>query len=160
MLESWELANYIVTVFGLPFAIGVFMFERRKERQSEDEEIYQKLADEYAEFSRLLLDNADLRMMSAEIPDSEITPEQQERKHIIFDLLVSLFERAFILVYEEQMSSQTKRLWRTWEDYIRFWCRREDFRKALPDLLQGEDPDFRNYINTIATERHSPNLRQ
>ncbi len=150
--ETWELLSYIVTVIGLPFAITVYMLERRKERQIEEEEIYQKLSDEYADFSKLLLDNADLRLSSEEVPEHELSPEQQERKKIIFDILISLFERAFILVYEERMTPQTKRLWSTWDDYIRTWCKRQDFRSALPRLLEGEDPDFGRYVRRVAEE--------
>jgi hypothetical protein len=29
-LEAWELASYVVTVVGLPFAIAVFLYEQRK----------------------------------------------------------------------------------------------------------------------------------
>lgn len=145
-LQSWELASYVVTVIGLPFAIGVFAQERRKERQNEEEELYQRLSDEYADFSRLLLENADLQLTSQQIPENELTPEQRERKHVMFDILISLFERAYILVYEENMNKQTRRLWASWEDYIRYWSRRQDFRAALPALLEGEDPDFRDYI--------------
>jgi hypothetical protein len=148
-LEMWEMASYVVTVVGLPFALLVFILEQQKERQNEDEEIYQKLSDEYADFSRLLLENADLRLMSHEIPDNQLTEEQVERKKIIFDIVISLFERAFILVYEEKMNQQTKRLWSSWDDYMKFWCRRKDFRTALTDLLQGEDPDFVSYIMQI-----------
>lgn len=151
-VESWEVASYVVTVIGLPLAIGVFMYEQRKERQNEEEEIYQKLTDEYADFSRLLLEHADLRLMSEEIPDELLSPEQKERKKIIFDILISLFERAFILVYEDNMSGQTKRLWSTWDDFIRSWCKREDFRRVLPELLEGEDPDFGSYIRQVAHE--------
>lgn len=151
-LETWELASYIVTVFGFPFGIFVYMLDRRKERQNEEEEIYQKLTDEYADFSKLLLENADLRLMSVEVPDERLTPEQIERKKIIFDILISLFERAYILVYEEDMKPQTQRLWSTWDDFIRGWCRRRDFRGALPELLLGEDPDFGEYIRRVASE--------
>lgn len=150
-LETWELLSYIVTVVGLPFAILVFMLEQRRERQNEDEEIYQRLSDEYADFSQLLLQNADLHLFSAEKP-ATFTSEQIERKKIIFDLLVSLFERAYILVYEENMNAQSKRLWASWEDYIHSWCRRRDFREALDELLVGEDPDFGGYIRKIAAE--------
>jgi hypothetical protein len=48
------------------------------------------------------------------------------------------------------MSRQTRRLWSSWEDYMREWCRREDFRADLPELLQGEDPDFQQHIKKIA----------
>lgn len=151
-LEDWELASYVVTCIGLPAAIATYLWEQRKERQNEDEEIYQKLSDEYADFSKLLLKNADLRLMSEVVPDARLTPEQRERKSIIFDILISLFERAFILVYQEDMNAQTNRLWRSWEDYIRFWCGREDFRQALPRLLEGEDAQFEQYIRKLAGE--------
>jgi len=153
--EFWEVASYVVTVVGLPFGILVYILEQRKERQNENEEVYQRLSDEYAEFSKLLLENADLRLISGHAADFQLTAEQTERKKIIFDLLVSLFERAYILVYEEDMSKQTQRLWATWEDYIRFWCKRSDFREALPELLQGEDPDFANYMKKILSQ-HQP----
>lgn len=149
-LEYWELASYIVTVIGLPFAIAVYYLDQRKERQNEDEELYQRLSDEYANFSKLLLQNSDLQLMNPDSVNMAVTPEQQERKRIIFDILISLFERAYILVYEEHMNRQTQRLWASWQDYILYWCRRTDFREALPVLLQGEDPDFGGYIRSLA----------
>ncbi len=148
--EFWETASYVVTVIGLPFGIGVFIYEQRRERQNEEEEIYQRLSDEYAEFSKLMLDNADLRLTTEKPGRVQLNEEQLERRNILFDYLISLFERAYILVYEEDMDDQGKRLWASWEDYIRFWCSREDFRAALPRLLQGEDPDFVAYVRGIA----------
>lgn len=151
-LEFWELASYIVTVIGLPFAIIVFMIDQKKERLNEDEELYQRLSDEYANFLKLLLANSDLKLTAKDSDLSVMTEEQLERKRIIFDILISLFERAYILVYEENMIPQTKRLWSSWEDYIRSWCRRKDFRESLTDLLQGEDPEFEAYVQKIAKE--------
>ncbi len=150
--DFWEVASYVVTVVGLPFAIAVFIWERRHERQNEDEEIYQRLSEEYAEFSKLLLQNADLGLMTQFNWQQAFTTEQLERKSILFDILLSLFERAYILVYEQDMSEQNKRLWASWEDYIRFWCARDDFRQALPSLLSGEDPDFGNYIRHVVDQ--------
>ena len=148
-LEYWELASYVVTVVALPWAIILFWWERRQEKQSEEEEIYQKLSDEYADFSNLLLKNADLRLITGSVPDSDLNAEQRERKAIIFELLMSLFERAYILVYEENMSAQQKRLWASWQDYIDFWCRRPDFRSAAADILKGEDPGFEAYMRNV-----------
>lgn len=150
-LETWELASYVVTVFGLPYAVALFYIEQKRERQNEEEEIYQKLSDEYADFCQLLLTNSDLRLMSGEVvADEKLTAEQKERKHIIFELLMSLFERAFILVHEDNMNKQTQRLWQSWDDYIRFWLKRDDFRQNLTTLLSGEDPDFVNYMQRLA----------
>jgi hypothetical protein len=69
---------------------------------------------------------------------------------IIFSMLVSLFERAYLLLYEDRMSSKQARRWRSWEDYMREWCYREDFRSQLPSLLGGEDPEFVSYIQKLA----------
>ncbi len=149
-LETWELASYIVTSLGLPYAILLFWYESRKERQTENEGIYQALSEEYSKFAQLLIQNADLQLMTGNIPDADLTSEQTERKKIIFDVLLGLFERAYILVYEEDMNQQTRRLWATWEDYITFWCKRSDFRRELPALLTGEDPDFVAYIKSVA----------
>lgn len=71
---------------------------------------------------------------------------------VLFEILVALFERAYILVYEEDMDKDEARLWASWEDYMREWCRRADFREALPALLSGEDPDFAAYISRLSAE--------
>jgi hypothetical protein len=141
-LETWELLSYIVTVVGLPFAIGVFWLEQRKERQNEREEIFLKLLDEYNEFAKVMIDNADLCLMTGRPDSTPLTPVQREKQFIIFDLLVSFFERAYILIYDDDMDKKTRRMWSTWEDFIDEWLRREDFRQAVPELLRGEDPDF------------------
>ena len=60
--QWFETASYVVTVIGLPFAIIVFIWEQRRERQNEEEEIYQRLSDEYTNYLRLVLDNADLQL--------------------------------------------------------------------------------------------------
>lgn len=153
-LETWELASYVVTVIGLPLAIAVFIYEQRKERQTEQEEIYQRLSDEYADFLRLALDNADLQLQRAAPGDRTLTDEQIERRHTLFEILVALFERAYLLVYEDDMSRQTRRLWQSWEDYMRQWCRRADFRVELDNLLEGEDEDFQRHIRRIAAEEN------
>lgn len=151
-LEWLEALSYLVTIVGLPFAIWVFIKEQRKERVNDDEELYLQLSDEYSKFLRLVLNNADLHLMTRVAPDKPFDADQTERRNILFELLISIFERAYILVYEDEMSHQTARLWRTWEDYMRYWCRRGDFRSLLNTLLEGEDPDFQTYINQIADE--------
>jgi len=150
MRETWEMLSYVVTVIGLPLAIVVFIYEQRKERDNEEEEIFQRLSDEYREFLKLVLDNSDLQLIRREGGAAVLTAEQKERRYVIFGILISLFERAYLLVYEEDMDKKAKRLWQSWEDYMREWIRRTDFRAALPELLQGEDPEFTDYIRTLA----------
>ena len=151
-LEWLEALSYIVTVVGLPFAIAVFLYEQRRERQNEEEEIYQRLSDEYAEFLKVVLQHADLGLMRPQAVEAALTEEERERRRVLLELLISLFERSYLLVYEENMKRQTQRLWMSWEDYMRDWCRRKDFRELLPELLEGEDPDFVEKTKGIAAE--------
>ena len=144
LLEWSEFLSYVVTIVGFPFAIWIFIYEQKKERENDEEEIYQKLSDEYAGFLKLILQNSDLQLGSLTV--IELTQEQRERKMILFNLLISLFERAYILAYQENMSRQKQRRWQSWEDYMLEWCKREDFRSQLPSLLVGEDDEFVRYI--------------
>ncbi len=150
-IQTWELLSYIVTVVGLPLAIVTFVLEQRKERENEDEEVYLLLADNYTDFLKLVMANPDLQLRSV-CEVQPITAEQEERKLVLFEILISLFERAYLLTYEENMTGKQRRRWSSWDDYMREWCAREDFRNMLPRLLQGEDPDFCSYINKLASE--------
>ncbi len=47
------------------------------------------------------------------------------------------------------MTPEQVRRWNSWEDYMLDWCRRADFRAALPKLLEGEDPEFGDYLRKL-----------
>ena len=150
-LEIWELLSYVVTVIGLPVAIFTFWKEQRKERENEDEETYQLLSVAYADFLKLVLENPDLQLRSRRAAP-KLTDEQQERRQVVFEMLVSLFERAYLLAFDDEMTEKQRRRWHSWDDYMREWCRRPDFCAMLPQLLEGEDPDFVSYIQRIADQ--------
>jgi hypothetical protein len=155
-IEHWELLSYIVTVFGLPLAIFVFLYEQRKERDNEEEAVYMQLSDNYQDFLQVALDNPDLGLFSTEETPA-LSEEQRERMLIIFNMLISLFERAYLLLYEPRMTPKQARRWSSWEDYMREWLQRADFRASLPLLLRGEDPAFAAMLLRLVEE--SPTAR-
>lgn len=151
MLDLWQWLANVVTVFGLPLAIYTFILEQRKERENEDEEVYQLLSDAYTDFLKLVLEHPDLKLRTRDAtPD--LTEEQRERMMVLFEILISLFERAYLTAYSDHMTPQQRRRWHSWDDFMREWCRRADFRAALPSLLQGEDFDFAGYIRRLENE--------
>jgi hypothetical protein len=147
-----ELLSNAVTVLGLPFAILVFAVAQRKERENEEEEIYERLAAAYTDFLKLAIANPDLKLRS-EPATANLTEEQEDRLFAMFEILIALFERAYLLTFE-RMTGKKRRRWLTWEDFMREWCRRDDFRDRLPQLLLGEDPDFAALIRRLADEEH------
>lgn len=154
-VEIWELLSYIVTVIGLPLAICVFLYEQRKERENEDEEVYQLVSDNYQDFLKTALEHPDLRLFSNDTNDA-LNDEQKERQLIIFTMLMSLFERAYLLIYDENMSPKQARRWNSWEDFILEWCRKPHFRALMPQLLHGEDPGFVRYLGKMAATFDTP----
>ena len=148
-IATWELLSYVVTVIGLPLAIMVFLFEQHKERENEEEEVYQLLSDNYQDFLKVALENPDLRLFSVEM--TNLNGEQLERQLIIFAMLTSLFERAYLLLYEDDMAPKQARRWNSWEDYMLEWCQKPNFRDALPKLLRGEDPSFVRYVEEMVS---------
>ena len=149
--DFWEIASYVVTALGLPMAIVFFAWEQRKEPDNEEEEAYLLLSNAYTDFLKVVLAHPDLHLRTNE-PLEDPTAEQRERMLVIFDMLISLFERAYLVAYAEHMGEADRRRWNSWDDYMREWCRREDFHNALPLLLTGEDPEFVSYIRRIADE--------
>ncbi len=145
--------NNLLTLFALPLAILAFLailYAQRHRRHHQQEDNYRRISSEYVDFLKLVLANPDLKLLRKGLPDQPLSDEQHERKLALFNILISLFERAYLLVFEEKMNRQTRRLWLSLEDYMREWCRRHDFRQALPELLQGEDEDFQIYLQKIA----------
>ena len=156
-LETWELASYVVTVIGLPLAIGLFLYEQRKERANEEDEVYQLLSNAYNDFLKVVIDNADLHLRS-NAPTPDLTPEQRERMLAIFDMLISLLERAYITAYSDDMNEAQRRRWNSWEDFMREWLRRDAFYYRLPQLLKGEDPEFAAYVQRLAEQERGATL--
>jgi len=149
--DALELATFVVTIVALPFAVWVFLAEQRKERENEEEEAYLHLSDAYNDFLKIVLANSDLQLRT-NAALANPTAEQNERMLVIFDMLISLFERAYLVAHKPEMSPTEQRRWNSWDDSMREWSRRDDFYNALPLLLRGEDPEFQNYIKRVAAE--------
>lgn len=147
-VSNWELASYVVTVIGLPLAIGIFFYEQRKERANEEAEAYQLLSNAYINFLSVVVQNPDLHLYT-NAPTPNLTLEQKERMLVLFDMLMSLFERAYLTAWSPRMTAEQQRRWNSWEDFMREWIRRDDFFFAAPELLTGEDPQFAEYFRDL-----------
>ena len=71
---------------------------------------------------------------------------------LIFDMLISLFERAYLTAHSENMTPSQRRRWNSWEDFMREWLQRDASFYRLPHLLKGEDPEFAAYFQRLAHE--------
>ncbi|QQG37153.1 MAG: hypothetical protein HYS17_05165 [Micavibrio aeruginosavorus] len=150
-LEWMELASYIATVFGIPFGITIFLHQEQKERRVEQQEIYDKLMDHYTEIQDKLFEFPELDMHVTPLGN----PEDARRQYILYEMVVSLFERSFILLEAEE-DPEYRRMWNSWVDYISEWLKKPNFQAALPRLMQGEDPEFVAYMSQLSGQDLSP----
>lgn len=137
LLEWMEFLSYVATIVGIPLAIATLIYQNRKELQVEQEEIYDKLMEHYASVQTKLFEHPELDQHDRPLAN----PEDSRRQRILYEMLVSLFERAFILLHGEPDPAY-RRMWNSWHDYIDSWVRQPNFRAALPYLMTGEDPAF------------------
>lgn len=157
-IELWEMLSYVVTVLGLPLAIFAVLHEMRAERLNEqkeieqrEDEIYVELSRQYSGFLESVLASPDINIMSTTPNEHELTKEQEQKKVIYYEMLIALFERAFILLYEEGLTGNALRRWNSWNDYISWWLAKPDFRGYVVNALEGEDEKFVDYIESVIT---------
>ena len=94
-----EALSYLVTILGFPTAIFVFVYEHRRRLANEESELHRHLSEEYDNFLKLVLENSDLLPLRVPSPPSSISQEQIERREILYGMLISLFEKAYIILY-------------------------------------------------------------
>ena len=141
LLEFMEFLSYVATVVGIPLATVTYILQEKKERQNEQEEIYDKLMGHYTVIQEKLFEFPELDVHDKQLENFE----DARRQYILYQMVVSLFERAYILLASE-IDPAYQRMWNSWEDYIREWVVRPNFRVALPRLMEGEDKDFVAYM--------------
>ncbi len=149
-LRAFEFLSYLVTVLGLPLAGFALWREMRAERANEakeieqrEDEIYVALSQQYSALLEAALAHPELDALDA---GAVLSPEQQRRQAIYFEMLIALFERAFILLYEDAPSGQGGRRWGSWADFFAYWLKRPDFARYVEANLQGEDPAFVAFV--------------
>ncbi len=145
LLEWMEFFSYVATIVGIPLATFIFVIQEKKERQNEQEEIYDKLMGHYTDIQNKLFEHPEL-----DIHDKPLeNPEDSRRQYILYEMVISLFERSFILL-EYEKDPEYQRMWNSWVDYIRQWLKYNNFRAALPQLMEGEDAEFVNYMSKLS----------
>jgi hypothetical protein len=145
MRDYLEIVSQVISIIGFPYGIWIYWTRQQKQLENDDAEAFQMLSDSYHDFLKVTLDNSDLHLHTNARLDNP-TQDQQERMRIIFTMLIGLFERAWLIAHKPNMTKQEQKRWNSWHDYMQEWSDREDFKLMLPELLMGEDPEFKKYI--------------
>jgi hypothetical protein len=147
-----QIATNLLVCLSILWLVPSYLINKRKETQRYELEAYNKLNDEYLRLLEVLLNNAELDLYADTGKDYNQDPVVKRKRLLIYSMLITLFERAYILLYEGKSKAARVRRWQGWEDYIREWCSRPDFRAHLKDSLKNDDKRLAQLINQIIAE--------
>jgi hypothetical protein len=142
-----EILANLATFIGVPIAIILFYFEKKKERRDREYGTYNALDDKYIEYVKLLIKYPDLDFYELEIDDiNNLPPLRRIQSLAMFEILFSLFERAF-LMYSDQSTKIKRKQWIGWLIYIEDYAKKKAFQIMWSELGYGYDIEFVNFMN-------------
>jgi len=145
-LDILDALSKIVVILGLPLAYIQYLRTKRKEKRDREYGTYNALDEKYLEFQKLCLEHPYLNIFDIqdETP-KKLTVEQKKEELILYTMLFSIFERAYLL-YSDQNSNIKKKQWSGWDSYIKSYCIREPFLEAWKISGNTFDIDFEKYM--------------
>jgi hypothetical protein len=157
-LKEWlDALASVATFLGIPLAILIFWFERRRERHERQAQIYLSPNQQYIEYLKLCFEHPELDIYDLVSPGAT-APRDVKREWIAFNILISVMEQAFLL-YRGHPDPLNKQ-WAGWCDYMRWWLCRPNFRRAWEIELSSQfDSDFVAFMNSLPPYEPSPRER-
>jgi len=149
LIRILQIAAYVINILGFPLALYIFFKEKKKERYDREYGTYNALDDKYIHYLELCFKHPDLDIFDIPLDNkTERSPAQERQERIMFTILISILERAF-LMYKDQSTKLKRRQWTGWIEYMKDWSKRANFRKEWQNLGTQFDSDFVNYMNKL-----------
>lgn len=164
---DWEELSYMVVVLGFPAAIVSYIYDQAKDRQAQEYELDDALSGEYSDIMDQFIEHPELDKHTTPLNDPDLKQQQLriyeklisvfakaydrlQRPSDAVEKLVKIFDRAKARLFPGQEGQHWDtwrgRMWNSWQDNIRQWLQAPNFRAALPELFEGEDPEFVAYL--------------
>ena len=148
VVKACQIFYYIALGLTGPIALIGYLQAKRKEEQQKEDGTYHALDEKYLEYQKLCLRHPELDVFDYPSPRTgPVTEEIKKKELIMFTILVSIFERAFIM-YRGQSERVRERQWKGWEQYIEQFCQRPNFREAWKVIGEMFDADFHEFVQT------------
>jgi len=142
-----EMATFVVTLLGVPVAIFVYLREQGLQRVEREYGTYDALDDKYIEIQQLCLDHPELDVFDTPYENPpELTETQRMQEEAILLIRISIFERAY-LMYKRASKGLTQDQWEGWDEEMKEWLERPNFRCVWNEHNRYFDSGFAGYLN-------------
>jgi hypothetical protein len=150
----------IVTILGIIFAAAglivsmrAYMNERKREHLEREYGTFDSLDNKYVEFMYACANHPNLDLFSEPLgPNRTISREDLNTERALFSVLISIFERAFVM-FERRAGDEIKKLqYVGWTECMRSYCIRESFLHEWRKIGNQFDEAFRVQLDAIIEE--------
>jgi hypothetical protein len=167
-LVAWlGIGANLIVILGVPVALVTYMRTVRKEAVDREYRTYDSLDERYLHFLEMCLERPYLDVFDVQdASPTQLSATQKKEEEVMFTLLFSIFERAYIL-YADQGKRFRRQQWTGWDAYIRDYCARQNFRRAWANSDGTWDTGFQTYMERVfrsidpernVNPQYSPNL--
>lgn len=147
--DVFQIIYFIALSVSGPLALISFFQSKKKEQQQREDGTYQSLDEKYLEFQKLCLQHPKLDVFDYSVESERaLTADEKKQELIMFTMLASLFERAF-LMYKDHVASVRDKQWSGWVEYMRQYGNRKNFREAWAKIGEMFDSDFHKFIDSL-----------
>lgn len=144
-----EMSTYVITIFGVPFALYMYLNEQKTQRVEREYGTYDALDDKYIELQQLCLQYSKLDVFDTPFENpTELSEEEQKQEEAILLIRISIFERAF-LMYQREAAQAKKDQWQGWEIEIIEWLERKNFNEIWNVHKQYYDKQFVQHFDLL-----------
>lgn len=152
ILNTLDILTSLVTIIGLPLALYSFRRQKQKDKEFEEEKTFHQLDESYVSFLQLAIQHPDLDIFDPPIGKNySPTDEQLRREHAIFGILISLFERSF-LMFKDQSEKYKDSQWSGWVEFIKSYSYRENFKSVWNKIGHQFDSEFCKFMDHLINE--------
>ena len=143
-----EYLSYCIQVIGVPVGVTVFVYGKYREIKDRENGTYATLGDAYKAYLATCLEHPDLPVFDGSSREmAKLTEDQSKRTQIIYCILVSMLEQAYLL-YREARSRTRKHQWAGWEVYLDEWLGNPNFQQLWPQIQSQFDAQFVAYVQS------------
>jgi hypothetical protein len=155
-----QAGSNIATTLGIIFAtasltvtLRTYRNERRKERIAKEYATFDDLDDKYVEFMYACTQHPHLDLFpDAADPNRKVSQEDLNTEKALYAVLISIFERAFILFKIQADKNIRKLQYLGWIECMRTYCTRRSFLSQWNTIGRQFDNDFQVKMNSIIQE--------
>jgi hypothetical protein len=150
-----EPLAYLVAVLGVPWALILYRRDAARQREEREVGTYSSLDDKYLHYLELVLQYPELNLIVPAMAGArKYTQEQKVQRNAMFETLISIFERAYLL-YANHSDRKRQTQWTGWVSALQDWKNHPDFEQLWSSAGQQFDDDFIAFVNRIPPAKNA-----